>query len=290
MTHGIQHDSDAGIRPPLVCTFESRRSDEMCSLIRRHGGEPLAAPSMREVPIADNPGAIRFIQDAIQDRFPVIILLTGVGTQALFDVAQSQNLLIPLQHAFRRATVVIRGPKPAAVLRQLDLHYDLRADEPNTWRELLASMEQAAARDSRFRLDGRQVAVQEYGVPNPRLTSTLTERGAVVTSVPVYRWALPENLEPLQDAIRRTSAGEIEILLFTSANQATSVLQVAAEMPQSEAFRTASQRTLTASIGPACTETLMENGWPVSYEASPSRMAVLVRGALELWNHRRISS
>ena len=99
---------------PIVCSFESRRADEMSALIARHGGQPLSAPSMREIPIEDNPIAIRFVEEAIAAKFPVVILLTGVGTEALFEVARSQNLDAALLEAFRKSSLIIRGPKPAS--------------------------------------------------------------------------------------------------------------------------------------------------------------------------------
>jgi len=37
-----------------VLSLESRRAVEMAELIRRQGGEPVVAPSMREAPLAEN--------------------------------------------------------------------------------------------------------------------------------------------------------------------------------------------------------------------------------------------
>jgi uroporphyrinogen-III synthase len=267
---------------PLVCTFESRRADEMCSLIARHGGQPLSAPSMREIPIEDNPIAIEFVEKAIAGRFPIVILLTGGGTEALFEVARSQDHYERLVEAFRKSSLVIRGPKPAAVLSKLGLKYAVRAPEPNTWRELLAAID-----ESEIELDGQDVAVQEYGLPNPRLYAELEARGAIVTPVPIYRWALPEDIAPLENALRVTAAGNVDILLFTSANQVSNVLTVADQGGHLGAIRAvASDRTLVASIGPTCSEALVENGFPVHFEASPPKMGQLVRGSIEAWRSR----
>src|SRR5437762_3152760 len=78
----------------------------------------------------------------------------------------------------------------------------LTAPEPNTWRELLQALDQAANSSPEFRLRGTRVALQEYGVSNPGLSAALTERGAIVTRVPIYQWALPEDIAPLQSAIK----------------------------------------------------------------------------------------
>jgi len=264
---------------PIVCSFESRRAGEMCSLIERHGGQALSAPSMREIPIEDNPVAIQFVQNAIAGRFPIVILLTGGGTEALFDVARTRGLYDRLLEAFKSTSLIIRGPKPAAVLNKVGLKYEVRAPEPNTWRELVAAID-----ESGISIDGQAVAVQEYGLPNARLYAELQARGAIVTPVPVYRWALPEDTSPLETALRATAAGRVDILLFTSANQVSNVLMVAEQCGCLAEIRAAiERRTQVASIGPTCTETLTENGFPVHFEASPPKMGQLVRGAIEAW-------
>ncbi len=269
--------SDSSV--PVVCSFESRRADEMCSLIARHGGQPISAPSMREIPIGDNPIAIQTIKDLIAGKFPIVILLTGVGTEALFDVARSQGLYESMLEVLGKTTIVIRGPKPAAVLSKVGLKYAVRAPEPNTWRELIAEIDKSG-----IVIEGQAVAVQEYGLPNSRMYAELDKRGAIVTPVPVYRWALPEDTTPLETALRETAASKVDILVFTSANQVSSVLAVAEKLGVLPAMRNAiEQRTQVASIGPTCTEALIENGFPVNFEASPPKMGQLVRGSIERW-------
>ncbi len=264
---------------PIVCTFESRRAEEMCSLIVRHGGQPLSAPSMREIPIEDNPIARQFVRDAIDGKYPVVILLTGVGAEAMFEVARSINLYEPLLEALRETTLIIRGPKPAAVLGKLGLKYAVRAPEPNTWHELLAAIDEAA-----IDLNRKAVAVQEYGVPNARFYAELETRGAVVSQVPVYRWALPEDTTALEHALRETAAGNVDVLLFTSANQVSNVLVVAEKLGIVAGIRAAVLGTTqVASIGPTCSEALADNGFPIHFEASPPKMGPLVRGAIEAW-------
>ena len=271
--------------PFVVCTFESRRAEEMCSLISRQGCLPLSAPSMREIPIEHNPEAIEIIQGFLAQKFDAIILLTGVGTEALFDVARSQGLYDQLINVLTEIPIIIRGPKPAAVLSKVGLKYVVRAPEPNTWRELLTAID-----DAKFELNGKRVVVQEYGLPNTRLYNELQNRGVTVTACPVYRWALPENTEPLESAIRQTADGKVDAVLFTSANQVSSVLTVAERIGVLDHFRAAtSSRTLVVSIGPTCSEALIDNGFDVHAEASPPKMGQLARAAADALKARRDS-
>lgn len=260
---------------PQICTFESRRAEEMKSLIERFGGSAVVAPSMQEVPIETNQPALQAIQQIIDGNVDWLVLLTGVGTDAMLELARSQNLETALLDAMSRVPLLIRGPKPAAVLKRLELKYRLKAPEPNTWRELLAAMDEAE-----ISVADQTVAVQEYGIPNKELYDGLKQRGAKVLPVPVYRWALPDNLEPLQQAIQQTVAGELDALVFTSAQQVRHVLQVADQMQQRDAWLEAASLQVIASIGPTCSETLQEVGLPVTFEACPPKMGPLVRGVI----------
>ena len=103
-------------------------------------------------------------------------------------------------------------------------------------------------------------------------------------AVPVYRWALPEDTQPLQQAIRAVAAGEVDIVLFTSAQQVQHVFQVADELRLSGEFRDQASRLMVASIGPTCSESIRQAGLTVNLEASPPKMAALVRGAMLQYN------
>ena len=275
-------DDSADSRPgrPRVLSFESRRAAEMRSLIERHGGEATVAPSMREIPLEENSAALDFAGELLAGRIDVMIFMTGVGTRALAEVVETRHNRTDFLNALARPVTIVRGPKPTAVLREWNVRIDHRAPEPNTWRELLAVI------DAGVEVRGRTVAVQEYGEPNDEFYAALAERGARVRPVPVYRWALPEDLEPLEQAIRSTLAGEFDALLFTSAQQVRHVLEVARRLGVDEPWGQAAGRNVIASIGPTCSEALTEQRLPVHVEASPPKMGQLVRAALEAVRRR----
>lgn len=261
---------------PILCTFESRRSEEMRSLIERHGGAAIVAPSMQELPVEENTVAIDAIRQVVDGNAAFVILLTGVGTEEMLNVAATRQLRESLLAKMSEIPLLVRGPKPAAVLSKLGLKYTVKAPEPNTWRDLLNAM-----REAKIDVDGTTVAVQEYGVANPELYEALTSLGATVLPIPVYRWALPDDIEPLKLAVTKTLAGELHALLFTSAQQVRHVLQVADRMQQRDAWLSACNQLVVASIGPTCSETMREEGLPVHVEASPPKMGPLVRSTIE---------
>lgn len=266
-----------------VLVLESRRSRELASLVASYGGRPFAAPSMREVPLESNTEALAFADALARGAFDLVVLLTGVGTRTLVDVVEhARGSREAFVAALGRTRIAARGPKPVAALRELGLRPWVTAPEPNTWRELLAALDAQAAE---FPLVGRRVAVQEYGASNPNLLAGLEARGARVTRVPVYRWALPEDLGPLEAGIRALVAGEIDVALFTTATQVVHLLEVARRLQLESDVRTALGRVVVASIGPTTSEELRQQGIAVDLEPSHPKMGFLAREAAERAPH-----
>jgi uroporphyrinogen-III synthase len=262
-----------------VLLLESRRARELASIVTSYGGVPISAPSMREVPLASNTEAAAAAQALIAGAFDIVVLLTGVGTRGWLDVAdQVCGAREVFVDALRRVKVAVRGPKPLGVLRDLQIPAWITAPEPNTWRDLIASLD-AAGSDV---LRGARVAVQEYGMSNADLLQELTARGAVVTRIPVYQWQLPEDLEPLREGIRRLAARDVDVALFTTGTQVVHLMQVADSLERGDAVRAGLRHAVVASIGPTTTEELRRHGIEPRLEASHPKMGFLVRDAAEL--------
>jgi uroporphyrinogen-III synthase len=248
-----------------VLSLESRRSAEIERLIRSRGGEPTVAPSMREVPLEDNPKALEFAERLFGGHFQMMILLTGVGTRLLSQIIETRWAAGSFADALKQITVVARGSKPIAVLREWSVPVTIAVPEPNTWREILAS------------LDGRpekRIAVQEYGRPSVELVDGLRARGAEVTQVPVYQWDLPENRQPLDDAVRRLAVGEFDVVIFTTSIQIHHLFRVADELKVD--VRDPLKRAVVASVGPTTSETLADFGLRADLEPSHPKMGFLV--------------
>lgn len=256
-----------------VISFESRRAEEMRRLISRMGGEPCVAPSMREIPLENQAEALRFATRLFAGTVDVLILLTGVGTRTLVAALSTRHPTPKIVEALSRVTLVARGPKPIAALAALGLKPTVTVPEPNTWRDLLTTL------DAQGTLRGVRVAVQEYGSSNTALLEALAARGAEVIRVPVYRWALPEDTGPLRQAVQAICDQRADVLLFTSANQVENILHVARTMGLEPAFREAATRCVIASVGPVCTETLTRQGLHVDLEPLHPRMGSLLSEA-----------
>jgi uroporphyrinogen-III synthase len=274
----VSGNSKKGFDGLRVLSLESRRGPEMAKLIANNGGVAMVAASMREIPLESNTAALAFARTLMDDGFDVIIFLTGVGARALCRVVETIYPREQYISALRRISVIARGPKPVAVLREWDVPIALTAPEPNTWRELLRAFDENS---ERVPLRGRRAAVQEYGAPNPELLAGLAERGADVTSVPVYEWGLPEDLASLRAAVAAIATGKLDVVLFTTAMQVNHLLQIAKEMNQEDAVRAAFSQMAIASIGPVTSERLREYGIDVDMEPTHPKMGFLAGEAAQ---------
>ncbi|GIW48474.1 MAG: uroporphyrinogen decarboxylase [Deltaproteobacteria bacterium] len=254
-----------------VVAFESRRAKEIEKLITYYGGIPQVAPSMREVPLSETTQAFEFAEELFNGKIDIVILLTGVGTRTLVDIVTTKYSRDKFIESLKNTTIVARGPKPVSALRELGLKPDVIVPEPNTWRDILSSL------DSTLPLNNKTVAVQEYGVSNTQLLNGLRERGARVKPVAVYRWALPEDIKPLVDAIHSISFGKVEVVLFTSSQQVYHLIEVARQKELEKPLREGLKRVVIGSIGPTTTETLNNFGFTVDYEPNSPKMGNFVR-------------
>jgi uroporphyrinogen-III synthase len=260
----------------IVLTLESRRGQEMSRLIETYGGKPVHAPAMREVPLSSNPEALKFAEALFEGKFDAVVFLTGVGARALSNVVEGVHPTEKFFEALRGVSVIARGPKPVAVLREWKVPVALAAPEPNTWREVLEAID-----DNKLDLRGKQVAVQEYGVSNLELLEGLRERGAAVTAVPVYQWELPQDTAPLRTAVAEVIARRIDVALFTTSVQIHHLFQIAEQDGQEGALKAGMEHIVKASIGPTTSETLRSYGLAVDLEASHPKMGFLVKEAAE---------
>ena len=269
--------ANSGFNGLRVLSLESRRSKEIAQLIINNGGQPMVAPSTREVPDS-NAKELEFAASLLQDHFSAVIFMTGVGTRALTQAVEPVCSRAQFVAALSRTKVVARGPKPIAALRELGVPVTLAVPEPNTWREILMTLDQNA---EKVPLQGRRIAVQEHGVPSPELYGGLRERGADVIPVHVYHWSLPEDTGPLREAISAVTRNEIDVVMFTSSVQIVHLFQIAEEMKLREHLTSALNRAVIASVGPVTSDALKEYGISVDLEPTHPKMGFLVKETAE---------
>jgi uroporphyrinogen-III synthase len=253
-----------------VLSLESRRAEEMATLIRKQQGEPTVAPSMREVDLEQHDEAFEFGRRLLNGEFDSVILLTGVGTRMLWKTLLTRFDEADLKAALQKLTVVVRGPKPSRAIREIGLVPNVQVPEPNTWRELLETMHDRPE---------TRIALQEYGKPNTDLIDGLRAQGRTVAPVRIYGWDLPEDTGPLRKAAEKLIAGGIDVVLLTTSMQMVNLMRIAEEEGIAQQVREALESACIGSIGPTTSETLEEYGLKADFEPSHPKMGVLVAEA-----------
>ncbi|MCA9219674.1 MAG: uroporphyrinogen decarboxylase, partial [Planctomycetales bacterium] len=264
------NQSSGNLQGRRVVAFESRRADDTTRLIERFGGQPFVSPSMREVPLHFSVDVANFANELITGQIDLAIFMTGVGVSHLLTMVDRRVDRQRFLDSLSDIKTLVRGPKPLAALRELGISPNYIVPEPNTWREILATLDQHGP------LTNQTVAIQEYGKTNASLIAGLEARGARVLSVSVYQWDFPEDMEPLRENVRRVAAGEADVVVFTSAQQVNHVLQVADDLELRVALRSALRKTVVASVGPTTSERLRQCDVPVDFEPSHPKLGHLI--------------
>jgi uroporphyrinogen-III synthase len=270
----MAHASFDGLR---VLSLESRRAKEVAKLVKTYGGEAFVVPAMREMPLESNQPALDFAAALIAGQFDLVVFFTGVGVRNLFQIVETRYPPKEFLAALQRTRVAARGPKPQGVLRELGVPVGVIAPEPATWREMLQALEDEYGAE----LAGFRIAVQEYGASNPEFLSALSERSAQVTKVPVYQWALPEDLQPLRECVLGIANGGVDVVLFMTAVQVIHLFLVAEQMGCVEELRAGLEAIVVISIGPTTTEELLHYDIKPDFEPSRPKMGFLINEAAQ---------
>ena len=257
-----------------VLSLESRRAQEISKLIANNGGEPLVTPSVKEMPLESNAEALEFARNLDFGLFDVAIFMTGVGVRLLTQVLAHVYSPEHFAERLKKVVVVARGPKPIGALRELGVPVNITVPEPNTWHDLIAEFDR---RQQEFPLKGKRIALQEYGSSNSELIAALEDRGAIVSSVPIYEWTLPDDVQPLRDGVAKVIAGEVSVLLVTSSVQVRHLFKVAEDMDCDDSLRKALRNVVIASVGPLTSEEIRHQDLTVDFEASHPKMGFLVQ-------------
>ncbi len=258
-----------GLAGKRVLVLEARLPDVLAGLVVRQGGEAVCVSAVVEVEasIDEVAAPLRALCGGAVD---LIVLLTGVGTERLHRQATALNLGEAYLDSLRRLPVAVRGPKPTAVLHRWGIRPTIAAPSPHTTAELCQALADVD-------LSGRTVFVQHYGQTNESLRDVLHGRGATTVDALPYRWALPEDPEPLRGAVRGLIGGQFDALMITSQPQIVHLFAVADSLGAADALRGALNGGVTvAAVGPVARRAASKLGVQITVEPSQPKMNPLV--------------
>jgi uroporphyrinogen-III synthase len=262
------------MKSKVVAILETRTGAHLAELVARRGGVPMLAPALEEVPDVNPQALLSMLERWRVDPFKICIFQTGVGTRALFSATDAANLTSTLKELLAASMIVVRGPKPVGELNARDIRIDIRAASPFTTDTVLAALAGTAVKNS-------SILVQRYGATNHALAAGLEARGAAVHEIATYRWALPENTQPLVELLDALRQRRVDAVVFTSAVQMHNLYAVAQKAGDAAHLAGHLNRAVVASIGPVCSRTLRDYGVTPTLEANPPKLGPLL-SALDL--------
>jgi len=225
---------------------------------------------LREVHSPDAPELQAGIAEACAAAIDVAVWLTGVGVRTVFEAASLAGLERQLRQRLDESTVLVRGPKPTAALRQLGVRIDLTAPHPNTTAEVLHVLQG-------IDLNGKRVLVQLYGAPNPELSQALRERGAHIAELAPYAWERPVDPAPVVALLDALYRGSVDALLITSQAQVENLFRIADEHCREPALA----GVAIGAQGPVAEAALRRYGVNVDFLPEHGHMGALVLAAAQ---------
>ncbi len=257
-----------------VGILQSRDAHHLSKQLKVRGAHVISAPVLREQP-TDCSLEIAHLIDALTARnIHVCVLQTGVGVDALFKQAAQLGREDELRDGLNQSTCVARGPKPVGALRKRGVTNYRQVASPYTTYELIDTLCDIELAPT---VDAPNVAVIHYGERNAQLTGLLATLSNSVFELFVYRWELPENLDPASDLIDEILDGKVDVIAFTSQIQVRHLMAIAEQLGVKHDLTNAIQITTVAAVGPTCTTALRRMGITPDIVPEQPKMGHMVR-------------
>lgn len=239
-----------------IAVPESRELDLFVSMLERAGATALRCPLVSIHDVEDPTPLEAWIRRLVAGEIDDVVFYTGEGLKRLHAVAERAGVETGFVAGLRRARTIVRGPKPARVLRTLGLAPDIAAADPTT-EGLVATL-------SGLDVSGRRVGVQLYPHHPDTLLDHLRASGASVHPVLPYRYASDHEDGQVVVLIHAMAAGKVDVIALTSTPQVRRLESVAERRGLTEVLRGATARTLIAAVGPVTAEAARKAGWDVA--------------------------
>lgn len=257
-----------------------RRREELGAALERHGAQVVYGPAIRVVPLADDTELRDATRRCLMAPLDYVIATTAVGFSGWLDAAHGWGLGASLHAAIDAAQLYARGPKVRGAVRANELR-DAWSPPSESTAEMLEQLLESVP------LAGRRIAIQLHGEPLPELVDALRGAGAEIIEVPVYRWAPPEDEQPLHRLIAATTEPTLHCVTFTSAPAATNFLRTAAQLGRdAEVHAALTSTVLAAAVGPVAAGPLLRAGVAVVQPAR-HRLGALVNEVVRQLPARR---
>ncbi|MGG1879551.1 uroporphyrinogen-III synthase [Paenibacillus campinasensis] len=235
----------------VIALAGPRKSAEMSKLVEKMGGTPLICPAQGTV-FLDDEELRAAIAAWVADPPEWAIFTTGIGLEAIFDMAEQMELLEAMLGVLESTQIAARGYKTVNAMKKRGLVPVARDDDGST-----AGLIRAMAD---CELDRKRVILQLHGESAPQLVSWLESKGAAVRTILPYKHIPPQE-EDLERLVSNIVAGSVDAVAFTSAPQFRFLTDYAESKGQLAALLDAFAGPVVASaVGKVTAQALREAG------------------------------
>jgi uroporphyrinogen-III synthase len=261
-----------------VAVTSARRSDELCTLLRRHGATVASAAAISMVALPDDDELRCNTKALIASPPDILIATTGVGFRGWLAAADGWQLGGQLTAALSGARIVARGAKATGALHAAGL--------PEEWSPKTESSREVVKYLRQSGITGCRIALQLHGAtedwdPFPEFLDELRAGGAEVVPIRVYRWKPVPAGGEFDQLIKQVAQRQFDAVTFTSAPAVAATLMRAGDLGISDQLLNALRADVRAMcVGPVTAQPLARLSVPTS---SPQRMrlAALARHIAE---------
>jgi uroporphyrinogen-III synthase len=239
-----------------IAVPESRELDLFAGMLERHGAVTVRCPLVSIHDVEDATPVQAWLRRLAGGHHHGLVVYTGEGLSRLLAFARRGGIEAEVIASLRQVRKIVRGPKPAKVLRAIGLSPDVTAEEPTT-AGLMATL-------SALDLNGSCVGVQLYPGGEDLLTGILKEAGATADPVLCYRYASDEEDARVACLIDELVTGAIASIAFTSTAQVRRLQEVARRFGKASELDGAMHRAVIAAVGPVTAQAVEAAGWPVA--------------------------
>ncbi len=222
-----------------------RRWEEQAELLCRRGATVMHGPTMRTLPLDAGPDLRHTTEALIADPPLFLLANTGIGIRSWFAAAESWGLSEALHAALSQSRIFARGPKASTAAHRLGLCVEAQAASER--------LDDLVAMLPLTELNGQRVAFQRHGDSSPEALEPLVLAGADIVEVPIYRWILPDDLNPVLRLGEATIAQRIHAVTFTSAPAVRNFFLILDDAGLGDAVRERfAAGVIAACVGPVC--------------------------------------
>ena len=241
----------------VLVTRTRRQASALAERLTVLGAEVIEAPAIAIEPPGD-PAAVDSALNQI-GRFDWLVFTSPNGAEAF--IGRCRQLHLDARH-IGGVNIAAVGPGTDKALRENFLAADLIPAGYTT-----EALGQALVGGG---IGGKRVLLARADIASPRLSRMLTEAGADLTEIAVYRTVRPRALP--QEALEALKAGTVDWVTFTSSSTVENFLDLADGLDLSY--------VKPAAIGPVTAETLEAHGLKAVVIAEPCTIDALVEAIL----------